>query len=170
VDATTDVTTALYDGYASAIRNTMTMARAQQRLGAVSESDRRALQRIVEATVALGANAKRDMARAWECLFAGQVEDPQREGKVLAWALENTRSTIAEVEDSFRELQAQGAVSLDLTSLQQARKEMDREIERFREGWPYISPDEVAAIEARTEADYMTREEFARGMAASDGP
>jgi hypothetical protein len=165
-----DVTTVLYDGYAGAIRQTMTIVRGQHRPGVVSESERRGLQRLVEATVALGSNMKRDMARGWEYLFAGQVEDPQSEGKVLAWALEHTRAIITEVEEGFREMQARGWVRLDLTPLELARKEIDREIERFREGWPYISPEEVAAIEARTDADYMTREEFAGGMATSDQP
>jgi hypothetical protein len=168
VNATTDVTTALYDGWAGAIRHTITVVRAQHRPGVVSPSDRRGLQRLVEATAALGTNMKRDMARAWESLFCGQLEDPQHEGMVLAWALEKTRSIIVEAEASFQEIQAGGQVRLDLTSLELARKEVDREIERFRQGWPYVAPDEVAAIEARTDADYMTREEFARGMAASD--
>jgi hypothetical protein len=130
------VTTALYDGYAGAIRHTMTIVRGQHRPGIVSESERRGLQRLVEATAALGANMKRDMARGWEYLFAGQVEDPQSEGKVLAWALEHTRAIIMEVEAGFREMQARGWVRLDLTPLEPARKELDQEIERFREGWP----------------------------------
>jgi len=67
-------------------------------------------------------------------------------------------------------MQARVLVRLDLALLELARKEIDREIERFRGGWPYIPPEEVAAIEARTDADYMTREEFARGMAAPDQP
>jgi hypothetical protein len=170
VDVTTDLTTTLYDGCAGAIRRTMTMVTAQHASGVVSESERRGLQRLVGVAAALGTNMKRDMARSWEYLFAGQLEDPQHEGMILAFALEQTRSIIAEVEESFREMQARGWARLDLTSLELARTEMDHEIERFQEGWPYLSPEESAAIEARTDADYMTREEFAGGMATPDQP
>jgi hypothetical protein len=166
----TDVTTALYEGCAGALRQTLTMVRGRSRPGVVSESERRGLQRLVEATAALGSNMKRDMARGWQSLFAGQLEDPQQEGAVLARALEKTRSIIGEVAEGFREMQASGWVRLDLGPLEQTRKDIDREIERFREGWPYIPPEEVAAIEARTDADYMTREEFARGVADPDQP
>ena len=56
------------------------------------------------------------------------------------------------------------------TSVEKARRNLDRRIKRFREGWPYLSPEEVAAIRARGAEEYRTLEDCVRELATPVQP
>jgi hypothetical protein len=111
------------------------------------------------------------LEQAWSDLFAGQVEDPQGRGEKLDWLLRDAADSLARLETLLNRRRAAGLAIPDLESLARARATLDQLTERFHEGWPYLSPEELTRIEQarhRPRSEYRTLEEFARGLATPE--
>jgi hypothetical protein len=121
----------------------------------------RVCEMLAENVVSIADLAASIMEQAWSDLFAGQVEDPQGRGEKLRDATDS----LARLETLLQRRRAAGLAVPDMDSLTRARALLARLGERFAEGWPYLSPEEISRLEQarqRPRSEYPTLEEFAR--------
>jgi len=117
--------------------------------------------------------AARIMEAAWTTLFAKQMDNPQGQGEQLDGLLRAVADSFTKLEALLKRRQAAGLAVPGLAPLAQARAILDRLDKRFREGWPYLPPEELAEIEQarhRPRSEYLTLEELARGLATPHQP
>ena len=117
-----------------------------------SNSDIAVMQRFADTVAAMLDVATQDLARGWSLLIAGHVDDPLEEGQVVLWGADRYMSLAASVEEGLHELTEEGILTIDSSNLVQARRKLEREIDRFKRDWPMISPDQVEAARKRYEA------------------
>jgi hypothetical protein len=113
------------------------------------------------------------MDEAWIALFAGQIVDPQVHGEKLDWLLRTAGDSITSLEALMKGRRDAGLAVPDLAPLVRSHEILDGLVQRFRAGWPYLPPAELAEVEQarqRSRSEYLTLEEFARGLASSAQP
>jgi hypothetical protein len=130
-----------------------------------------------DAQVALAVESAAQVARlaenihrtAWDQLCRGGLADPQAEGKRLREVLDQARECVRQVLDLFAGANGQASGRTDLAPLARAHEVLDRLDERFRDGWPYADPEEIATARQRHDAgDYLRFEDLARELGAED--
>ena len=130
-----------------------------------SNSDSAVIQRFADAVAAMLDLATQNLARGWSLLAAGHVDDPLKDGQVVLWAAERYVSLAASVEEGWRDLMDNGMLEFDSSKIVQARRTLEREMDRYQRDWPMISLDQIEAARRRyDDAGGPTFEDAARAL------
>ena len=138
-----------------------------------NEIDDGILQRFADDLIEMSRDQTRRIALAWDALAAGKIDDPKGEGEVFIAITYRLLDMLAAIERDWHDLDDGGFSDTDLSSLTQARGQLNDQADRLRKEWPLITPEEIEGAKNRHDSIAHPRHDDAArssGYAPEEAP